>query len=289
MYRIGHFIFEITGISEELMPFNLSKFKTDEIPEYHYHIDIVDDIAIDDKNFIVNKQAIKIVKNGDLETRYLALPGDNKFYAKCKETTQSHTEIIYCRDYLKYLDSDTVFNSLLSLERRMNSYKSYILHSSYIVYQGQAILFSAPSGTGKSTQADLWKKYRDIEIINGDRTLLTKEGERFYANGWPVCGSSKICHNRRYPIKAIVMLEQGPVNEIKELSGIEKTRRLLREITINYHNQEYLDNTLDFIGQLIKELLIIDLSCTISQEAVDILDDYLKEVVPIRNESEAEI
>ena len=84
------------------------------------------------------------------------------------------------------------------------------------------------------------------------------------------------------------MLEQGPVNEIKELSGIEKTRRLLREITINYHNQEYLDNALDFIGQLIKELPIAALSCTISKEAVDILDDYLKEVVPIRNGSEAE-
>lgn len=289
MYKIGHFIFEITGISEELMPFNLSKFKTDEIPEYHYHIDIVDDIAIDDKNFIVNKQAIKIVKNGDLETRYLALPGDNKFYAKCKETTQSHTEIIYCRDYLKYLDSDTVFNSLLSLERRMNSYKNYILHSSYIVYQDYAILFTAPSGTGKSTQADLWKKYRGIEIINGDRTLLTKDSDQFYANGWPICGSSKICHNRRYPLKAIVMLEQGPTNVIRELTGIEKTRRLLKEITINYHNQEYLDNALDFVGQLIKELPIVTLTCTMSQEAVEILDDYLKGVTPIRNGSGANI
>ena len=287
MYRIGHFIFEITGISEELMPFNLSKFRTEETLDYHYHIDIVDDVAIDDKDYIVNKQTIKIEKNGKLETRYLALPTDNRFYAECRETDETHTVIRFHRDYIRYLDTDTVFNSLLSLERRMNSYKSYILHSSYIVYQEQAILFSAPSGTGKSTQADLWKKYRDIEIINGDRALLTKEGERFYANGWPVCGSSKICHNRRYPIKAIVMLEQGPVNEIKELSGIEKTRRLLREITINYHNQEYLDNALDFIGQLIKELPIIALSCTISKEAVDILDDYLKEVVPIRNGSEA--
>ncbi|WRK52188.1 hypothetical protein SD457_17245 [Coprobacillaceae bacterium CR2/5/TPMF4] len=287
MYRIGHFIFEITGIGEEQIPFNLSKFKTDELPEYHYHIDIVDDIAFDDKDYIVNKQTIRIAKNGELETRYLALPGENRFYAKCKETDETHTVISFHRDYIRYLNIDTVFNSLLSLERRMNSYKSYILHSSYIVYQEQAILFSAPSGTGKSTQADLWKKYRDIEIINGDRTLLTKEGERFYANGWPVCGSSKICHNRRYPIKAIVMLEQGPVNEIKELSGIEKTRRLLREITINYYNQEYLDSALDFIGQLIKELPVTALSCTISQEAVDILDDYLKEVVPISNGSRA--
>lgn len=289
MYKIGHFIFEITGISEELMPFNLSKFKTDELPEYHYHIDIVDDIAIDDKNFIVNKLAIKIAENGDLETRYLAFPGDNEFYTKCKEIDETHTVISFHQDYTKYLNIDTVFNSLLSLERRMNGYKNYILHSSYIVYQNQAILFTAPSGTGKSTQADLWKKYRGVEIINGDRTLLTKDRNQFYANGWPICGSSNICHNRRYPLKAIVMLEQGPTNVIRELTGIEKTRRLLKEITINYHNQEYLDNALNFIEQLIKELPIITLSCTISQEAVDILDDYLKGVMPIRNGKEADI
>ncbi len=45
-------------------------------------------------------------------------------------------------------------------------------HCSYILHQNRAILFAAPSGTGKSTQAALWEKYRGAEIIIGDRGLL---------------------------------------------------------------------------------------------------------------------
>ena len=281
MYQIGDFIFTISGISEKLIPQNLQKFKTKQTPQYHYHIDIVDEINILEDNFIVNRQTIKINLNNGLETRYLAFPQDLNIYAKMQEISPNQATIIFKQEYLSMLKYDTVFNSLLALERRMNNFNSYVLHSSYIVYQNQAILFSAPSGTGKSTQADLWKKYRNIEIINGDRTLLTLKDDCFFANGWPVCGSSKICFNQTYPIKAIVLLQQGKQNQISQLSYIEKTKRLLKEITINYHNQEYLDNALVFIEQLITKIPIINLSCTISKEAVECLDDYLKEVVSI--------
>lgn len=281
MYQIGDFIFTITGISEKLIPQNLQKFKTKQTPQYHYHIDIVDEINILEDNFIVNRQTIKINLNNGLEIRYLAFPQDLNIYARMQEISPNQATIIFKQEYLSMLKYDTVFNSLLALERRMNNFNSYVLHSSYIVYQNQAILFSAPSGTGKSTQADLWKKYRNIEIINGDRTLLTLKDDCFFANGWPVCGSSEICFNQTYPIKAIVLLQQGKQNQISQLSYIEKTKRLLKEITINYHNQEYLDNALVFIEQLIKKIPIINLSCTISKEAVECLDDYLKEVVSI--------
>ena len=282
MYKIGEFKFEIEGISEEMMPFNLSKFKETGIADYHYQIKMTDEIVLSDTSFTVNKPGILIKIEDELETRYLSLPGDDQFYGRCKEIDKNNTEIQFNQNYQKYLKIDTVFNSLLSLERRMNEHNCYVLHSSYIVYKDEAILFSAPSGTGKSTQADLWKKYRDIRIINGDRTLLTYEEGRFYANGWPICGSSEICHNERYPLKAIVMLNQGPINEIKELSNIEKTKRLIQEITINYHNQGYLDNALSFIDRLIAKIPIINLSCTISEEAVDVLDRYIQSISKVR-------
>lgn len=282
MYKIGEFKFEIEGISEEMMPFNLSKFKETGIADYHYQIKMADKIVLSDENFTVNKPGILIKIEDELETRYLSLPGDDQFYGRCKEIDKNNTEIQFNQNYQKYLKIDTVFNSLLSLERRMNEHNCYVLHSSYIVYKDEAILFSAPSGTGKSTQADLWKKYRDIRIINGDRTLLTYEEGKFYANGWPICGSSEICHNERYPLKAIVMLDQGPINEIRELSNIEKTKRLIQEITINYHNQEYLDNALNFIDKLITNIPIINLSCTISEEAVDVLDRYIQSISKVR-------
>lgn len=86
---------------------------------------------------------------------------------------------------------------------------SLILHCAFTEYRGRAILFSAPSGTGKPTQAALWERYRGSRTVNGDRALLRRAGGVWTACGWPVCGSSEICGAGEVPIGAIVMLRQG--------------------------------------------------------------------------------
>lgn len=279
MYKIGNFRFEITGIEEKYIPDNFKKFDTNEEAEYFYHINIVDVIEIPDTNFIVDKPTMKICLNNSLETRYIYFPYDLNLYAKCQEIDNHHTNIYFQSKYIELLHTDTIFSSLFSLERRMYQHNHYVLHSSYIVYHDQAILFTAPSGVGKSTQAALWQKYRNIKIINGDRTLITKNRNKYFANGWPVCGSSKICHNHSYPLAAIVILDQGPINKIQQLSYFEKTKRLVKEITVNFHNQDYVNHYFEFIDQLINDIPIVHLTCTISEDAVDCLDNYLKEVI----------
>ena len=62
----------------------------------------------------------------------------------------------------------------LAFEDVLVNHQGFILHSSFISWQNNGILFTAPSGTGKSTQADLWKKYEDADIYNGDRTIIRK-------------------------------------------------------------------------------------------------------------------
>lgn len=104
-----------------------------------------------------------------------------------------------CRGCLVF---DPVFASLFALERRMLQKDSFILHSAYIRHRGRAILFSAPSGTGKSTQASLWAQYAGAEIINGDRALLQKVQDCWMARGLaglrhvghlPKCGCAAEC------------------------------------------------------------------------------------------------
>ena len=178
MYKIGNFRFAISGLEKNYIPENFKKFETNEEPEYFYRINIVDSIDLNDHQFIVNKPTMKISINNNLETRYICLPHDTNIYAKCKEIDQNHTNIYFQKTYLSSIHIDTIFTSLFSLERRMYQHNHYVLHSSYIVYHDQAILFTAPSGVGKSTQASLWQKYRNIKIINGDRTLITKNKEK---------------------------------------------------------------------------------------------------------------
>ena len=56
---------------------------------------------------------------------------------------------------------------------------------------------------GKSTQADLWNKYEGCEIINGDRSAITKKDGVWNAYGLPFAGSSRIYKNVKNPIKCV--------------------------------------------------------------------------------------
>ena len=60
-----------------------------------------------------------------------------------------------------------VVSEIIDLPRLLLRRGSVFLHASYILYGGQAILFTAPKQTGKSTQAALWQRFAGAEIVNG--------------------------------------------------------------------------------------------------------------------------
>ncbi len=279
VYKVGSFVFEINNIDIPV-PNNLEKFKIKEQnPKYYYQIQVVENIDIVDFSFQVQKENIKIVKKGDLEKRYLYLYNDNKPYAVYDELDKDYAHIKVDVKYIDFFspEVDVMFISLLALERHMYKFNEFILHSSFVKIGNSAILFTAPSGVGKSTQADLWVKYRKARIINGDRSLVVKKGREYYAFGWPICGSSKICLNESYPIKSIILLSQGKNNKIIKPKKTECIKKILREITVNYHNEQFLDHALTLIEDIIKNVSIYHLQCDISEDAVECLENKLKE------------
>lgn len=278
MYQINQFTFNIINHNNIKMPENINKFKiTASDSSYQYDIYVTDKIEVKENQFLLNKNNIKICRNGKLEKRYLKIIGDIRPYAVSEETDENHTAIYIHKDYVTMMNIDTMFISTLSLERRMNDFHQYILHSAYMIHNNRAILFTAPSGTGKSTQASLWEKYRGSRVINGDRALISKESNCYYANGWPICGSSEICYNEKYPLSCIVVLSQGKENTIKELSYKEAFKKLLSELTINYHNSLFVNEAMNFIEDLISNVRIYHLTCDISENAVKCLEEKLKE------------
>ncbi len=277
MYKIGEFLFSIENHGVPI-PENFQKFRvTEGVPAYCYEIQTAQSLDWDREDFAVRKDQICIALEQCLEIRYLNMAGQNHPYAVTRELDSGHTLVQVHRDELKYFKVDNVFGSVLSLERRMAAYEAYILHSAYVLYKGEAILFTAPSGTGKSTQAELWRKYRGAEVINGDRCLLQFREGRLWAFGWPVCGSSGICQNRSYPVRAVVLLDQAGENRVDQLSYRDYVLRLMREITINYHNGAFLDQALSFIDRLIAEADLMHLQCNISAQAVECLHRALYE------------
>ena len=158
--------------------------------------------------------------------------------------------------------------NLLSLESILLRFQSFMLHASYIEYHNEAILFSAPSGTGKSTQASLWEAHAGAKIINGDRALLRKRDNTWFSHGSPFCGTSGISHPTSLPIKAIFILRQGQKNHTRLLSPAEAVLYLFSETITHIWDEEAKSVILSLLEHLVATVPIYFYECLPLPDAV---------------------
>ena len=159
--------------------------------------------------------------------------------------------------------------------RMLAEHGGVVLHSSYVLTkQGEALLFSAPSGTGKSTQAELWRKFAGAKVINGDRALV-KAQNGVTANGIFFSGTSGICENVTAPLKAIVLLRQSFANELKKVSGKEAFMRLLPQCSYYPKEEENLRLVTGILAEIISAVPIYDFGCVPEKSAVTALNEVL--------------
>lgn len=152
-----------------------------------------------------------------------------------------------------------------------------ILHASYIDIGGEAILFTAPSGTGKSTQAELWRQFAGAEIINGDRAMIRRHDGIWHAYGSPCSGSSGICLNRTLPLRAIVVLEQHSENVIERMTYPSRIRALVSATEVYPWLPEDIDLAFAIAEQVVTQVPVIRLRCRPDQGAVECLKAFLEE------------
>ncbi|MCD7864686.1 MAG: hypothetical protein LUG54_01410 [Clostridiales bacterium] len=166
---------------------------------------------------------------------------------------------------------------LLGLESLLLQFDGLLLHSAFIRWQNQGILFSADSGVGKSTQADLWVKYENAEILNGDRAGLRKKDGLWTAYGLPYAGSSRVYRNESAPVETIVMLEQAPVNELSLLTPAQALRKLYPQMTIHSWDAVYVQKALELMEDLVSAVPVYLLKCRPDQGAVEIVKNRLQQ------------
>ena len=162
-----------------------------------------------------------------------------------------------------------------NLEHMLTALGAVSLHSSFITHCGQAILFSAPSGTGKSTQAALWEQYAHAEQINGDRSVIRCVDGVWTAFGFPFAGSSGIYKNKSAPIRAIVVLRQAKDNTIERLGASEAFRLLYSETAIQRWNTQGHAAAVDLLIRLSAAVPVYRLCCTPDARAVALLQQTL--------------
>ena len=139
----------------------------------------------------------------------------------------------------EYLETLAVYRKIAE---KMPYFDTFLIHGSAVAADGEAYMFIAKSGTGKSTHARLWRQLlgdRAI-MINDDKPLVriapeksTEGSNREYTAtvfGTPWCGKHNLNTNTSVPLKAICILERGRENRIREITKKEAIVPLLGQI-----------------------------------------------------------
>lgn len=168
------------------------------------------------------------------------------------------------------------FNAL-KLERLLIGAGRAVLHASFLDWQGSGIAFTGPSGIGKSTQAALWERWAGAETINGDRMAFGAAQGRFCGFGIPVAGSSRVFHNRQLPLRAVILLEQGPDNRVSRETPARALPFLLSQTTVNRWDAAYMTRVLELLDELLRQVPVYRLCCRPEKGAVDCMLSVLME------------
>ena len=168
---------------------------------------------------------------------------------------------------------DTLGNliRMIPLRRILLERGVLFFHASQIALGGTGILFTAPSGTGKTTQAKLWRRYRSAEILCNDRTLT--DGLTTY--GFPVDGSEPVCSCEQRRPGAIVVLAQSPENAVRRLKPREILPRLLPQLVLDTWDPNAAALASELLLDLIPRTPVYLLECTPDESAVQCLEQQL--------------
>ncbi len=152
-----------------------------------------------------------------------------------------------------------------------------LLHSSCVVVDGFAYLFSADSGTGKSTHTNLWlEKFKGkAYILNDDKPAIRKIDGKIYACGTPWSGKYDISQPKIVPIAAIALLERSETNYIKPAETKKGVFTIFSQ-TVRRLNKEHINKLFDNVEMLFQNIPIYEFGCNISQDAVDVAYNTMK-------------
>ena len=171
----------------------------------------------------------------------------------------------------------------LAMDLGLRRHGHGLLHAAWIERNGQAVWFSGPSRTGKSTQAEFWRQERGCATVNGDKAAFYFENDRAVATGLPFAGTSEYCENRTVPLRAIVMLAQAEEDSLVRLGTAEAARRLLSQTPAQRWCREDLQTIADQAVRLAECVPVYALSCRLGPQTVDLLDRELSKEDPLWN------
>lgn len=277
-YRFAGVTFRVTGREEEMYHEEdvLASYRTEgPAADHHMEMEIVHSLPDPEGTCVFSDARKRVYQNGDTQ---LYCVGEHRNVYMHVRRQGANTRVQILRRAVPERIMPRLVLNAMEAEHHIVRHGGFLLHASYIGLNGKAILFTAPSGTGKSTQAELWRRLRGAELINGDRAAVMVGQEGVMACGIPFCGTSGVSKNVTLPVEAIVCLSQAPRSAASALKGLRAFRYVWEGCSVNVWNKEDVERCTQAVMSAVQQVPVISLACTPDGSAVAALEEVLKEL-----------
>jgi hypothetical protein len=163
------------------------------------------------------------------------------------------------------------------IAEKMPEFDTFVFHGSVIAVDGKGFLFTAKSGTGKSTHTRLWREYFGAKavMVNDDKPMLKVTDSEVIAYGTPYNGKHNLGENIAVPLKAICILTRGEKNSIVSIDRSEAYSMLLQQV---YRPQDPLQmvKTLKLVDKMAENVELYRLACNMDIEAAEVAYNGMK-------------
>lgn len=219
---------------------------------------------------------------------YLLKGYDGDYDFEIKQNTKAALADFY-EQWQKYRETADFLYETRQFYNKILDYNGMMLHASAVAVDNEAYLFSAPSGTGKSTHTKLWlNKFGERAfILNDDKPIIRISDDGIYAYGAPWCGSSDIGRNAKAPLKAICFMERAERNWIKRMTAADSMPIIMNMFYQTFRQLDQYDcmtpitrenaaKYLDIIAKIIETVPIYQMGCNMDPEAAEVAYNGMK-------------
>lgn len=165
--------------------------------------------------------------------------------------------------------------------RILENYNGFFFHSSSLMLDNEAYVFTAVSGTGKSTHTALWRKlFKDkVVMINDDKPIIRKKDGVFYVYGTPWMGKSDIGNNVKAPVKAVYILQRGEKNSAVRVKPGAVFKNIL-EATVVPTDRRNMEKLLELLDEFFSSVPLFLLTCNMNIEAAQVAYNASNNISP---------
>lgn len=164
-----------------------------------------------------------------------------------------------------YLETLAVYRKIAE---KINDYNAFLFHGSAVSVDGVGYLFTAKSGTGKSTHTGFYREVfgERAVMVNDDKPIIALKNNKAFVCGTPWCGKHNLGNNIIVPLKAICVLSRGDINSINEVNYSDILENIIGQ-SYRPENSKNLFNFMETISKLVKCVKFYKLKCNLNCEA----------------------